>query len=246
MANEEKDIELIARYFDLALSESELSVFEKRMNEDSQFLTKIELYGEGNAFINKEYQTEEETSRTRKWNDLMFSDYKTKGKVIPWRWIGGIAAVFAVLFFGWQYTSTVSEPDHEYASKEAWNKQIGLDYSQMRGESGNSLKTNIHIAYYKYTKQEYEEVIDMLGHFDSSVLYYEDALLLQGLSYYKSRDTIKALKKLKILSDYPTQKKAKVARWYMGLIYLDKKNIKKAKQFLKLPTSKDSEIRLKE
>ncbi|WP_108867210.1 tetratricopeptide repeat protein [Aquimarina aquimarini] len=244
MANEEKDIELIARYFDLALSGSELSVFEKRMSEDSQFLNKVELYGESNAFINKKYQTEEEISRAKKWDDLMYSDQKTKGKVIPWRWIGGIAAVFAVLFFGWQYT--ISEPDYEYASKEAWNKKIGLDYTQMRGESDDSLKTNIHKAYYKYTKQEYQEAIDILDHFDSSVLYYEDALLLQGLSYYKSRDTIKALKKLKTLSDYPTQKKAKVARWYMGLIYLDKKNIKKAKQFLKLPTNKDSVIRLKE
>ncbi|WP_158250463.1 tol-pal system YbgF family protein [Aquimarina sp. I32.4] len=240
---EDKDIIFIIKYFELALSKEELFVFEERMHQDLEFYKKVKLYEKSNAVVVQKIQTQKEYNRIKEWNFLVMSYQQKKSKEIQWKWIGGMAAMFVLLFFSWKISNMSALK--ELALEEAWNKKIGLDYTMIRGDKDDDLDMVIYTAYIEYENKQYELAIDAIDSFDSSMRYYEDALLIKGLAYYRLGQPNKALRIMELLSGYPTQKKAKVALWYQGLIYLNQGNIQKAKEFLELSNTFDSEIRLK-
>ncbi|WP_159090701.1 tetratricopeptide repeat protein [Aquimarina aquimarini] len=240
---QDNDIISIMKYFDLALSNEELFVFEERMHQDIEFCKKVRLYEKSNAVVVQKTQTQKEYNRLEEWNFLVINYQRQKSKEIRWKWIGGIAAMFVLLIFSWKVSkmSTLEK----LALDKAWSKKIGLDYTMIRGNRNDHLDMIIYTAYKEYENKQYELAIDAIDSFDSSMRYYEDALLIKGLAYYRLGQPNKALRIMELLSGYTTQKKAKVALWYRGLIYLDQGKIKKAKEFLELSNTFDSEIRLK-
>ncbi|WP_346881868.1 tetratricopeptide repeat protein [uncultured Algibacter sp.] len=246
MTSQEKDIEFIARFFDFDLSETELITFEKRLLEDTKFNEKVNTYQKANTIVNKNYNTEESKLRLQKWENLLDNNttLKTK-KTMPWKWISGIAAGFILLFFVWQKNTVVQKPDMDQLIAQSWNKQVGLDFSTTRGNTTDSLKQPIIDAFITYRNKDYQATINVLNHYKTVTRYYEDVLLLKGLSYYKQGKTDIALKTLDTLSLSTNEKRSKVAKWYKGLIYLEQGNIEQAKKLLIIPTNQGHEIRLK-
>ncbi len=245
MADKEKDLTIILRYFDLDLSDEELLFFEKRMEEDEEFAQMVRIYRESEKTVNQAYQNSDDNARIQQWRAQIEANQKPKIKNTPWLWVGGIAAAIALLFFGLQINNT-SKQDFKLAVKEAWNKNIGLDYKSMRNVEKDSLKSIILTAVDSYENGKYRIAIDALQHFNNTMYYYEDALLLKGLSYYKNGKLKKAILTLDTLANYPTQRKAKTAKWYQGLIYLELDQLDKAKEFITISNNGNSVIQLKE
>ncbi len=247
MSAADKDIEFIERFFNLELSEEELQVFEERIDTEPDFAAKLDTYKESIDLVEEKHATQNEKLRSNRWKQILIEKEKeTKVININWKWIGGIAASLVLAFFGWQYTNHNQHQDLDVLIADSWSKNIGLDYRMMRSANQDSLQKIILTAFDAYEAKNYEEAIAVLEQFDSKTLYYEDALLIKALSLHKEGNTTNALETLKALSQFPTKKKAKVAEWYLGLIYLDLEDIEEAKKYLELPNNKNSEIKLKE
>lgn len=247
MKNQEKDIDLITRFFDLALSDQELIDFEIRLAKDDAFKQEVQAYREADFLVNETYQTSTEQVRTQKWKNLLDTDKNIKPlKNIPWKWIYSIAAGFILVFSIRQLNTTYQKPNMSQLIGDSWNKKIGLDFSVNRGAKKDSLKQKISLAYDAYNDKNYQTTINVLNDYKTSMTYYEDVLLLKGLSNYKKGNVDIALKMLDTLANYPTGKNSKVAQWYQGLIFLEQGNVQAAKEFLQLPENNTQEIKLKE
>ncbi len=247
MNHQDKDIDLIIRCFDLALSDTELEAFEQQLLNDSAFRNKVETYKEAQRLINKNYPSNAEQLRFKKWKRLLKKQEAEKLIKRPsWKWLGGIAAACILFFSIWQLTFTSSSPNMEQHITNAWNKKVGLDYTAFRNATKDTIKQKIVTAFKFYKTKNYQSALNALRHYKTATPYYEDVLLLKGLSYYRKGKTTIALKTLDTLSLYPTGKKRDVARWYLGLIHLEQGNTKVAKRFLVLPENSNETITLKE
>lgn len=243
----DKDIIYIERYFNLELSDEELVEFEKRIENDITFASKLYAYQESINLVESKYTSEIEKARLKGWKKIITKNDK-ESKVIPlyWKWIAGVAASFLLLFFGWQYSQNTKQVDLAKIVEDSWDKKIGLDYRMVRTTNRDSLNIIILNAFDAYEDKEYGEAISILEHFTSTTIYYEDALLIKGLSQYRLGNVEQSLKVLETLSSFPSGKKAKVAQWYRGLIYLNLGDQKAAQEFLVLPNTNDQNIKLKE
>ncbi len=242
------DVELIDKYFEFQLSEEELVAFEKRILVDSEFEQKVLTYYESEVTTNVLFENHEQQQRAQKWKELLDKEHTPKSKVISlkWQWISGIAASILIIFGIWQFNTKTEPLDLTIALESAWNKKVGLDYNTLRSSVKDSLKNQIVNAYRNYENKKYDSTLVILNHFKKTSPYYEDALLLRGLSLYENGFIEVSLKTLDTLVNYPTQKKAKVALWYQGLIYLKEGNLIAAKKILALPEHKNNDIKLKE
>ncbi|KAA1244781.1 tol-pal system YbgF family protein [Aquimarina sp. RZ0] len=241
----DKDTALINKIVDLALSDTELSALKERLYLDPDFKKKVSCYLESEAIVNQHYETAQNHEQIATWKEILDIEITSTRKKNTWKWIGGIAASF-LLFFGILQTSlNIKNPELTVILKESWNKKIGLDYNTLRGADKNLLKTRVLTAFRYYENKEYDKTIQELSELKTTMPYYEDALLLRGLSLFKIGNIDEALKTLDTLSRYPTGKKNKEALWYKGLIHLELGNIKLAKRFLKIPDKKNTEIKLK-
>lgn len=246
MKDNDKDIELITRYFDLNLSEEELNSFEKRANEDADFLQKIKTYQESIAIVNDTFKDTDQEQRTKQWRSSISSEKDVHQNPVLWKWIASIAAGILVLISTWYFVNAAKSPNLDQLTQQAWNKNVGFDYFKMREGNENTTRKTILNAFEKYEKGSFQDALALLKTINSSSLYYEDKLLIEALSLYRIGDLDNALKTLETLSNYPSGKMAKEALWYQGLIYLDKKDTRTAKKFLEIPEDGTSAIKLKE
>ncbi len=250
MTVSEKDHMLITKFLDLELSEQELLAFEERLENDATFGKAVQSYMVANSVVNDRLRTDTETSRTQQWKGILDTQApKTiqKTTMIPWKWVGSIAVVLAVIIVIWNSQRTTIAPDMDLLLTNAWGKQIGLDYASLRALDVDSIKTHIHRSFDLYQYQKYEQSLDALAVFNikNTVQQYEDVLLLRGLSHYKMGNAAMALQTLDSLATYPTGKKSEVARWYQGIIYLEMGDTEAAQQFIVLPKDSSQGIQLK-
>lgn len=245
--NQDKDINLIVRFFDLDLSDKELETFEKRLENDIEFREKFETYQSANTLVNKEYLDKDKQARIAEMKTILNAKKTTKPtKNIPWKWLSGIAASFFIALFIYQYTSDCKQPDLNNIIVQSWDKKVGLDFNTIRSGQKDSTEHQIIKAYKAYDTKNYASALNLLKDYKPNTTNYEDVLLIKSLSYYKKHEVNIALKTLDTLSKYHTGKKSEVANWYQGLIYLEQGNIKKAKQFIKLPDKDTKTLQVKE
>ncbi len=245
--DQEEDIKLITRFFDLDLSEEELAAFEMRMSQDPAFLNKVDIYKKATSIVADEFKDKKEQSRIGKWENLLDKQEQTKrSNKISWKWIGSIAAGLAIVFFIWKGSEMFQQPQMDQLIAASWDKNVGLGYYTNRSDAQSPSQEKMVKAYLAYTNKEYNTAIDLLQNFNDDEKYYEDALLIKALAIHKIGDSKKALNLLNTLTNNTTSNIAKTANWYTGLIHLDLGDHTAAEKFLELPNDANSQIRLKE
>lgn len=248
MTDSEKDSVLIERFLDFNLSDEELTAFEERLSKDLKFENEFQTYLAAHYVVNDFSISDKEQLRKQQWNNILNKKELTQAqKNIPWHWIGGIAAGFILLFSIWKTNQIVQEPNMSVLLNQAWEKEVGLDYTSLRSLDKDSIKIQLHHSFESYQNKKYQLAIHLLSDFKrtNTALFYEDILLIRALSNYKIGNTVVALKTLDTLANYPTRKKSKVALWYQGLIHLEMGDTEAAQKFIVLPSGKSQEIKLK-
>jgi len=237
---------LIEKYFNLDLSDSELKIVEEKLLTDSSFIDLYNLYRESNDIVNESYQRKSQIKSYGEIESIVSEEIEfRKNKQTSFKKIFyATAACMVILIVSFLIIESFTGPDIELLSRNAWEKNIGLDYYTIRNSKRDSIKTVILSATEAYKQKEYKGAIDILVNFNSNDLYYEDALLIKGLSQYRMKNQKAAVNTLETLMNFHTGKKANVARWYLGLIYLDGKNMNDARKYLIIPDGKYSEIKL--
>jgi len=245
MSTEEKDIQLIEKYLHFEMNEEELAFFDNKVASDPEFAELVLLYKESDLMVSRAHEGPSDKNRIKEWKTLFDKDTTPKSKTISWRWIGGIAAGILLLFGVWEINDYLSKPDFSELLMASWNQNIGLDYDNMRGNTKDPNKIIIRKAFDHYKDHQYILALKTLQPFTYNTEFYEDALFLKGLSHYELGNTENAMLTLDSLSKYHSGKKAKVARWYMGLIYLEQGNTKAAEQYLIIPKKNGISIKPK-
>ncbi|WP_298541916.1 hypothetical protein [uncultured Aquimarina sp.] len=243
---ESKDILLIVRYFDLDLSEEEMVEFDKRIAQEPAFRHKVKKYSKSKNLVNQSFKNKKQERRINKWKELISDKQSPSKSYQTLKWIKGIAAILIVLISTWYYIHQTTYVNLEKLTDYAWEKKVGFDNYLVRNNNTETSKKIILEAYKSFEKEEYDLTISMLKKYNSSLLYYEDALLIRALSNHKTGRTTIALQTLDSLINLPSKRLHKEALWYKGLIYLDIKDLETAKKYLEIPNDKNSEIQLKE
>jgi hypothetical protein len=232
------DFEFISAYFDLELNEEEIHLFEKKANENLSFAKKVSIYKNSLEIVNDVDSNSEENLRRQKWVEIVKSSHK-KRKVVTKQWIIGVAASLVISFFLFFYFMP-KKTNYRMLAQKAWDKNIGLDFV-LRTTTIDSTKIAVNKALNLYQKKQYHEVLSFLKYHNSSSNSYKEVLLLRALARYKVYETEKALKTLDTLGSYAPN----ISKWYKGLIYLDKNDLKTAKIYLLISDDPEKQIRLK-
>ena len=244
------DIDLIERYFDLELSEQELTYFEKKLVKDKVLFQKVKTYKESLEEVESIYQEEKE-QLISDWKSILEQEDLTsskKSKVIPLKLIAAAAAVliFMVLLKQWYGEPQHANTDLAIELQNAWDKEIGLDYMNLRsGTMDNPDKSIITNAYLAYRNGEFDHVSDILNNYSKEQEFYEDALLLKALAAYKKGSVEEAIQMLEAIMEYPSGRKKDVAQWYKGLLLIEKKDLEAAKKYILLTEESSGSVRIK-
>ncbi|WP_420570805.1 hypothetical protein [Kordia sp.] len=159
---------------------------------------------------------------------------------LQWKPILRIAAVLVIFFSAFWYFSNDNEVDYTKMTQNAWNKNIGLDFT-LRSHSSDEIKMSLEKALRFYNHTQYDSTLITLKRYDASHKQYKDVLLLRALANYRLDKPEIALTTLDSLSKYTSD----ISKWYKGLIYLDQKKHKESMLYLEIPSESNQEIKLK-
>ncbi len=249
--NTEKDNILIERFLNLDLSEVELTMFEKKLENDQELAETLQNYITAENLVDSELITKKELQRKQKWRDILNEksyNEEEKSNAFSWKKMGAIAASLLLFFSIWQFYKGSNEPNIEVALENAWNKKVGLQYSSFRSAEKDAIQKTISESYNAYNSGKYDMAINLIKGFtiSNALEHIEDILLVRALSNYKIGNEKRALSTLDTLANYHTGKKSKTALWYMGIIYLEAGNTQKAEEFIEIPNFESKEIKLKD
>ncbi|MEL6560549.1 MAG: hypothetical protein AAFQ94_20325 [Bacteroidota bacterium] len=239
-------LSLIEKYVNLDLSESELELVEEKLQNDEAFITSFRLYQESQAIVN-EYRPDSAKQKTYgELAQVLANNSKKQGRGITMNTaFAVVAASIAILIVTvFLIHNSEEERDLKLMAQQAWDQDIGLDYRQVRNTENDSARGVLLLGFDYYDQNDYQNSIDALQDFKAGDLYFEDVLLIRGLSNYQLGNREKAIDLLSTLKEFPTGKKANVAKWYLGLIYLSENNELEAGKYIEIPDNPDTGIKI--
>ncbi|CAM1366220.1 hypothetical protein [Tenacibaculum xiamenense] len=228
--NGDNDFEYIEAYFNLEFTEKENSVFEERLKEDLSFANKVDSYAKSLKLVDSINLNSEENNRKMQWKEIL-NDVEKNKSVRKLYWFFGIAASLLVLI-GLNNYLFLSQPDYDSLVQQAWSKNVGLDFI-LRGTGADQTELDLNRALDLYKKKDFNRALNLLTPYESTSKKYNDILLLKALTFYRLHKEDIALKTLDTLQLTSVH----IAKWYKGLIYLEKSDIKSAERFLHISTS---------
>lgn len=239
-------LSLIEKYVNLDLSEAELELVGEKLQHDEAFIHAFRLYQESQAIVN-EYAPDRTKQKTYdEIEQVVTSDPKEQGRGIAMSTVFALvaAAISILIVTVFLINNSDDERDLKLMAQQAWEQGLGLDYRQVRNTENDSMRSVLLVGFDYYDENAYQNAIDALRGFKAGDLYYEDALLIQGLSYYQLGNQDQAIDLLITLKEFPSGKKANVAKWYLGLIYLAENNELEAGKYIEVPAKPGSGIKI--
>lgn len=260
----EDDI-LIEQFLRNELSDSARASFLERMESDASFKEQVDLEAQllnvlGDLYWS--FATNDKNARVEAYKKILESketeqlkttiaktieEYKqnssdtSSSRISKLNFILRIAAVFLIFFVAiFWYFSNNSQIDYSELTAQAWNKNVGLDFT-VRNNTSDSTKMALEKALQYYSHKKYDQTLLVLKQFNHPNTRYKDVLLMRALAYYRLQKPQVALKTLDSLESYAPD----ISKWYQGLIYLDQHQLEKASLFLEIPIQPDQEIKLK-
>lgn len=236
MKEEAKD--LISKYFSRELDEQERQVFENSLTNDPDFIRQFKLFRQSKEMVDQAYDDGSKAALTEEW-ETDLGNYKQQKQRRQWL-IAGIGIILVVLLGIYLNSKPSPKSDSMPIAlvQQAWEDSPTLYYGNLRSgeqQREDSYRVSIVNSFNLYEDQKYNTAIDTLSYFTPGVPYFEDALLIKGLCYYKlEKQPEKALILMKDVINYPKSKKRGQALWYAALIHLEKDQPEKAKEYLDL------------
>ena len=261
----EDDI-LIEQFLRNTLSKEEKASFLERMKSDDAFKEQVQLeeqllntlgetywsFARNDSHARVEaYEKLLESAETKQLKEKIaaaIQQYKDKqvieqkpNRIFKLRFILRIAALFLIFFSIFWYFSKDEKIDYATLTANAWNKNVGLDFT-LRSNPSDIIKMDLEKALNFYKIKQYDSTLIILEKYTASSNQYKDILILRALANYKLQKPKFAFSSLDSLKVYNPD----VANWYKGLIHLDQKNHEKAALFLEIPSEPNKEIKLKQ
>lgn len=221
---ENKDYQLIQRFFEFELNEQELEDVEKKMETNPAFLKKIRLY----QFV--EEKLEGKTQEKEKWKAVLRSPTIKK-----WHWskVSAIAASLLILvgLTLWLFTYSSKSSNLQQVTTNYWttstdNFNHSISSNQMsKGEVNQFIQIVETIE-----KKQYNKALELLTPFDKTA----KTLLLEGQCLYARKDYFLAAQKFQMVIDTPNGKYKDLGYQLLALTYLKQEDCKNATKNLRI------------
>jgi len=238
---QEEDYELIGRYFDFDLSESELVLFDQRM-EEAGFQERFHLYKEMDSFIDEETQNQvnlELIKNTLKEKLTVASaapTIKKEAKVIGLRRILRMAASILLLVTGGFVIRHFlnAAPSPEVLAETYWNNSTKVTFDNLRSTDNPSVTENYLMeASNLYESKTFSAVLSTLAPIEVTDVAYPKAAILRGEAQIELDQNQEAIITFQSILDHPSGTYKSAALWFQALAYLKVQKVDLAKANLK-------------
>ncbi len=223
---QEKDYQLISRFFDFDLSEKEMETFENRLDTDTDFRQRFQVYKEMDLHIDSTLDQSKELQAIKKNLKLNIDDREPKiikhERGITRRQLFSIAA--AILLFVVSLIALrlfLQEKDASILAQEYWDATEKLTFGNLRS-TANPTPSEIRIinASEAFNQQNYTRVISSLANFPSTDIQFPKAALLQGEAYMALNNPEASIAKFQVIIEHTSGEYKSSALWYQALAYL--------------------------
>lgn len=226
----EKDFELIERFFQLDLDEQELVDFKQRLEKDQVFHSNVEKYQLANKtahelFLPGYHDFLEQQKKALKKIESPTNVTK-RASAKWWLRIAATVTILVVAAYFLLMPNKNSLKELQSTTRSIAESSINVDALSDIG-SRSTASTVIDPIVEAYQKQEFDKVVEL----SKSYVEQSDILLLRGLSFYKSGNSVEATQNLESLISLPSGQKD-AALWWLASIYLDQGKTLEAKNYL--------------
>lgn len=230
--NKSDDFDLIERFFDFDLSPAELQQFEQRMETDSVFRKRFQLFKEMDTHIEKELGASEALDLIKQQfkvtNPVVGNKEilakKNSGRIIGVRRWLRIAATIALVIASIVMLRMAFQPiDTNTLAMEHWNQTESITFNNLR--SDNTLSTTAEQlieASALFDNQNYTAVIQNLTDIEPNDAEYPKVALLLGQTYFKQNQLDRANNQFQVVLNHPSNSYRGSALWFQALIQLSK------------------------
>ena len=225
----EEQYQLIKRFFDYDLTESELVEFRTKYETDNDFRKLIQDYEIADEIAKKLYGSDKEIQN---FKHLKTFPQSTKEKTssnkrkINFKFLL-VAASFLVLILGAYF---LLKPNYINNKEAAFLSQNIAELSLTLDNTVRSSEQHLSQLHQAYTNKEWEEILSILASTEK-VSQQSDLLLYKGIAFSKLErwdEAIAVFKSIILLNSNHTD----VAHWWLASIYFDQSDLKNAKHIL--------------
>jgi tetratricopeptide (TPR) repeat protein len=225
---EEKDYELIQRYFDFELEEQELEIVNRRMEEDAAFLERMRIFRsteEGVLAIGS-------AQRTAKTVPL--SNTRKQGNRTRWRALAAaVTLLIGSAFAFWLFSNPTLSP--EELADSYWAESESVTFSNLRSsDSASGASTALVKASDQFRQQNFLASLETLAAFSPTAADYHKATLLKGQIYFEQGEYETAIEEFQNTIDHLNNEYNDWAYWYQALAYLKVDEVELAKENLEV------------
>ena len=225
---EEKDLDLIEQYLNQELSEDELAVVEKRLEEDEEF-RQAKLESE-DLIAGIQSASRKEVLEKLKAIEEQLPEVIIETKTVPLLrrpFVYGLAASFSILILSVYFFLGKEPGNYETLFQDHFEVYPNIVAPTVR--STETEKSEKEFAYYTYDLGNYEKAIELLKEVSSK----EDegaSMLYLGMCYLMIGDNDNAIGSFQAYKDSEFELFLPQVNWFLGLTYVRKGEVDKAKE----------------
>lgn len=224
------DFDLIERFFDFALSETELQQFEQRMETDASFKKRFQLFKEMDTHIEINLGASEEIELIKKKfkaespvNRTIKPVANNKGaRIFTMRRVLSIAAAVTLVIASIVTMRTILQPTNTAVlAMDYWKNSNKVNFNNLRSDTDLTIvEQQLITASELFDQQNYAESIQQLTSISTSDKLYPKAALLLGQTYFQQNNKVNAIQQFQNVLDHPSGEYKSIALWYQALAYL--------------------------
>ncbi len=226
-----KDIELIERYLDFDLTETELATFNQRLKNEAGFRQKLNQYEYAHKVVEELYDAGSPNKNKEKFlNDKKPNKESKIVRLNYQKYLIGIAASVALLVAALFLLKQPSQTSQQLA-QQYWQDTKTSTIITLKG-------ANDQEAFYALLKKgdteflsgNYVESLLTLSKIPETYPKYNTVRLLEGQNYIELKEFEKAIEKFqRVIDNNGDEEKA---LWYQALAYIQNNNLSAAKSNL--------------
>jgi len=220
----QSEFDLIERFFQLDLNEEELTSFNKRLEEDTNFKNKVNQYELArktayDLFLPGYDKLISEKKESLRGNVIQ---KKTNKRIVYQKWLFAVAASLALIFFANKFMNTSTDAsflETKAMAQDMAHASVNLDAIKNTGTRSSATEA-FHPVMEAYEKNDYAKVLEL----SEAYINQADVLLLRGLAFVKNNENEEAKASFKSLLTLPSGQKD-TALWWLVSLNLNEGNL---------------------
>ncbi|MEM1326199.1 MAG: hypothetical protein AAGI23_09610 [Bacteroidota bacterium] len=213
-----KDYELIRRYFDFELDETELNIVNERMESDPVFFERMRLFSASDDQIlnEKEVSTAQKEAKT-----IDLTNRKSRSLMTRWRALAAaVVLLIGSLFAIWYISNSNVSPSQ--LAQTYWSESEKVTFSTLRSDDASTATEDALItASQQFQEEDYTASLATLSTIPTDDTGYHKVALLKGEIYFEQNNFQAAVDQFQAVIDHPNNEYNDYGYWYQTLAYLE-------------------------